>query len=169
MGALRGLLDFFGAPVAGRMANVTLFPFVLAFFCAGRFAGALLLVLRRRSLNSSSSGSPSVLSSSSDVASSASTPLSLSSPRFLFAAPVGLAPGVNFSGFFVTRPDFRRALDEVASPASDAATAALIVFARYVLTDLAQKWQSELRRRVELNGSCDGVRGGDGEGRVLLP
>lgn len=129
-GALRGLLDFFGAPVAGRIANVTFLPFVLAFFCAGRFAGALPLDLRRRSLNSSSSGSPSLLSSSSsDVAPSASTPLSLPSPRFLLEVPVGLVPGVNFSGFFVTRPDFRRELDEVASPASDAATAALMMIA----------------------------------------
>jgi hypothetical protein len=48
-------------------------------------------------------------------------------------------PGVNFSGFLVTRPDFRRALDEVASPVSDTATAALMVFARYVWIDLAKK------------------------------
>jgi hypothetical protein len=133
IGALRDLLDFFDAPVAGRIANVTLFPFVLAFFCACRFAGALPLDLSRRSLNSSSSGSPSLLSSSSsDVTPSASTPLSLSSPRFLLAVPVGLVPGVNFSGFFVTRPDFRREFDEMASPASDAATAALMMIARSV-------------------------------------
>ncbi|KAJ8105939.1 hypothetical protein OPT61_g9871 [Boeremia exigua] len=161
MGALRGLLDFFGAPVAGRIANVTLFPFVFAFFGAGRFAGALPLFLRRRSRNSSSSGSPSVLSSSSsDVCSSASSPLSLSSPRFLFEAPAGLAPGVNFSGFFVTRPDFRRALDEVASPVSAAATAALMVTARYMCANLAENWCSGEARRVELAASCGDAAAG---------
>src|SRR5690242_13374583 len=144
------------------MANVTLLPFVLAFFCAGRFAAALVLLLRRRSLSSSSSGSPSVLSSSSssELVSSASTPLSFSSPRFLFAAPFGLVPGVNFSGFFVTRPDFRRALDEVTSPVSDAATAALIMIARYVGAIVAGYWYTGPERRVELNASC-----GDGGDR----
>ena len=139
-GALRGLLGFLDALVAGRIASVTPLPFVFAFFGADLLAGALLLFLRRRSLNSSSSGSPSVLSSSSsDVSSSASTPLSLSSPRFLLEAPVGLVPGVNFSGFFVTRPDFRRALDVVASPASDAAATALMMFARDMWTGSTEK------------------------------
>ena len=51
-GTLRGLLGFLDAPPAGRIARVTLFPFVLGFFAALRFAGALplLLLLRRRSL-----------------------------------------------------------------------------------------------------------------------
>lgn len=149
-GALRGRVDLCGAPVAGRIASVTLLPFVLAFFGAGRFAGGLPLVLRRRSLSSSSSGSPSVLaSSSSELASSASTPLSGSSPRFRLLAPVGLAPGVNFWGFFVTRPDFRRELDEGASPASDAATAALMLLARDAWIGWAQRWLRARQRRVK--------------------
>ena len=44
-GTLRGLLGFLDAPPAGRMASVTLFPLVLGFFAALRFAGALPLAL----------------------------------------------------------------------------------------------------------------------------
>lgn len=168
MGALRGLLDLCGAPVAGRIASDRLFPLVLAFFGAGRFAGALPLDLRRRSLSSSSSGSPSVLSSSSsDVVASASTPLSLSPLRFRFDVPFGLVPGVNFSGFFVTRPDFRRELEAVTSPASDAATAALMMIARPVWVGLAEKWRGREKRRVELNGSLM-MRWGVSNARLLV-
>jgi hypothetical protein len=106
------------------------------------------LCRRRRSLNSSSSGSPSVLSSSSspDVP-SPSTPLSWSSPRLRFDAT-----GANFSGFFVTRPDLRRALEVVvvASPASESAATELMVIARDVCVGWAGNRCNKMDWRVEL-------------------
>lgn len=130
-GALRGRFDSFLAVLAaGRMARLTLAPFVLGFFAACFRAAPLVFLLR--SLNSSSSGSPSLLSadSSSEDAPSASTPLSLSSPRLRLLLATASVAGANLSGFFETRPDFRRAVDEAASLAGELATAALMVFAR---------------------------------------
>jgi hypothetical protein len=102
------------ALLAGRIARLTLSPFVFAFLDAGLRAEALALFLRLRSFSSSSSGSSSLLSSdsSSDGGSVASTPLSLSSPRLRFVLPVGLAPGANLAGRLDTRPDLRRAADD---------------------------------------------------------
>ena len=129
MAALRGRLAIFlDAPAAGRIARLMVVPFVLGFLGAGRFAGALLFRLRWRSLSSSSSGSPSLLlSSSSDDGWSASTPLSSLSPRFRFALPVGLE-GANFSGFLDTRPLRRRAAEDAGSLTSEVKTAALMLF-----------------------------------------
>jgi hypothetical protein len=133
MGAFRGRLDtFLVALLAGRIARLRVSPFVFAFFDAGLRAEVLAFFLRLRSLNSSSSGSPSLLSSdsSSDGSSVASTPLSLSSPRFRFALPVGLAPGANRAGFLDTRPDLRRAAEDATSSAPEGDSAALMMFAR---------------------------------------
>lgn len=133
IGAFRGRLDtFLVALLAGRMARLTLSPFVLAFLDAGLRAVALAFFLRLRSLNSSSSGSPSLLSSdsSSDGGSVVSTPLSLSSPRFRLVLPVGLAPGANLAGFLDTRPDLRRAAEDATWSAPEGDSAALMMFAR---------------------------------------
>jgi hypothetical protein len=166
-GALRGRLAF-GALVAGRMARVTLLPFILAFLGAGRLAGPLLFLLRRRSRSSSSSGSPSLLSSSEDVdASSASTPLSSFPPRFRFVLLVGLAVGANFSGFFDTRPDLRRAADEAMSPASEGKTAALMLVARGHRLGRRNVEANERGAAIESDELAAGMV--DGERRVPAP
>jgi hypothetical protein len=134
MGAFRGLLDIFLiALLAGRIARLTLSPLVFGFFAAGFRAEALVFLLRLRSRISSSSGSPSLLSSdsSSDEDSFASTPLSLSFPRFLFVVVVvGLAPGANLLGFLDTRPDLRRAAGDATSSAPEGEAVSLMIFAR---------------------------------------
>jgi hypothetical protein len=120
------------ALLADRIARLTLSPFVFAFLGAGLRAGAFAFFLRRRSLNSSSSGSPSLLSSesSSDGASVASTPLSLPSPRFRFVLPVGLVPGANLAGLLDTRPDLRRAAEDATWSVGGGDSVALMVLAR---------------------------------------
>jgi hypothetical protein len=130
------------------MARLTLSPFVLAFLDAGLRAVALAFFLRLRSLNSSSSGSPSLLSSdsSSDGGSVASTPLSLSSPRFRLVLPVGLAPGANLAGFLDTRPDLRRAAEDATWSALEGDSAALMMFARDCSVDGSRGWGAKARR-----------------------
>lgn len=129
MAALRGrLVSFRDAPVAGRIARLIEAPLVFGLLVAGRLAGVLLFLLGRRSRNSSSSGSPSLLSlCSSNVALSASTPLSSLSPRFRFALSAGLAVDASFSGFLVTLPLRRRVAADAPSSTGEGETAALMV------------------------------------------
>lgn len=148
-GAFRGRLDaFLVALLAGRIARLTLSPFVFAFLDAGLRAGPLALFLRLRSFSSSSSGSSSLLSSdsSSDGGSVASTPLSLSSPRLRFVLPVGLAPGANLAGRLDTRPDLRRAAEDATWSAPEGDSVALMIFARDWLVDDSRGGGGSARR-----------------------
>jgi len=153
MSGFRGrLANFLVALLAGRIARLTLSPFVFAFFDAGLRAGALVFFLRLRSFNSSSSGSSSLLcsDSSSDDGSVASSPSSLSPPRFRFVLLVGLAIGANLSGFFDTRPDLRRAAEDATPSTAEGESVALMVFVRaYSGTKI---WGGGGR---EWRGNCD--------------
>jgi hypothetical protein len=134
MGALRGLVARFLAGFAGRIARLTTSPLVLGFFCGGFLAAGRPFFFRRCSLNSSSSGSSWLLSDSSSSSSSDGASLSTSDPflsrRFRFALKAGLLSGANFCGFLVTRPDLRRAAEDVGSAAEDDKTAALMMATR---------------------------------------
>jgi hypothetical protein len=127
--AFRGFAARFFDDFAGRIARLTASPLGLGFFCGGFLAAARPLLFRRCSLNSSSSGSPwlsSDCSSSSDGA-SLSTSDSFPSRRFRFALKAGLPSGANLVGFLVTRPDLRRAAEDVGSATDDDMTAALMM------------------------------------------
>lgn len=145
------------------MARLTLSPFVLAFLDAGLRAVALAFFLRLRSLNSSSSGSPSLLSSdsSSDGGSVVSTPLSLSSPRFRLVLPVGLAPGANLAGFLDTRPDLRRAAEDATWSAPEGDSAALMMFARDCSVMVPEVGGQK-------RGAIGMLGGGEGDGRRVV-
>jgi hypothetical protein len=130
--AFRGFAARFFAALAGRIARLTASPLGLGFFCGGFLAAVRPLLFRRCSLNSSSSGSPwlsSDCSSSSDGA-SLSASESFPSRLFRFALRAGLPSGANLVGFLITRPDLRRAAEDVGSAADDDMTAALMMVMR---------------------------------------